>query len=1163
MVGIVIKQDMNLNPLQGNRISRPNAGSTLERADKNISSSMTHGSANPQQRDAFLLSTTDNTYPLGTYNNRAQITDRELFNSSSNAESTHTLTDSTQRKRVKRNSITSTNTFAQNFDQTTRGKFARLQQEAEQYRRSTDILIKAMKQKGGLMQESKIEGICFNTDRLMKDVAKHYANFSADKTVSEFMHDRLTRESDDIKDFLNNKNLINRWISARPNATDSDLLDYAKSLLSETARNEILPINVSEPFSQYLDTLLYELDWVDWGKANKNINSPLQAIHALYVYGNHKNRPEYFSDMPKLDGLALGERIAKGSPIINIAVGLNDYEKIQLDKAALLFCLAVEPNLQIQEAPRDAMTLGTQLTLLRESFLLKLRDEWWMSQMFMPNNTRSNIYFDQNALVHAQGKTITDLANDTTITSIPGINTRHPQAIERLVRQKLGRLGESTEYKFGTLQHGMATILKRSLLLQGNATPDSFGTEVEMVGQFITLCRTWETKQSIMLNPKLMLAQYLAHASGENVLVGATSTQQKITALQTYLAERWLANYGEPPQRFDRRAAALNILKTTVGPSTTEYDLTIVPQEYTRVVTNSVIEQKSQTPLDRFLYVADYPVLIDNSMAIEDHRLLPRALLQAAEEEYNRGLLINPWIQARAKENIRITGGELNTETLKTAQEALISEFHAETESERDWHAILRFIKGQPIIGSIWQFVEGLYNGNAEEMIGAIPVVGNIYEFEEGIRHGDVSRAISAIPVLGSGYQLEEALRKGDGLQVVLSAEAFIFDLATLKGAAKSAASKLGITEHTLLKETELPAAHAIGLRSYLTLSKTLDIPLKGPEHIDTMVENFKQSRPGLSAIDPYGIESLINHGELSLDITEEPISPFNAFGEEMDKYRSPGPRDGILPNEEGIYIDENLKYLKSGEHYYPVRYDIDNATWRVYFPDNPVKPAVPVRYVNGKWEIHSDVGLRGGGPYKIPKSTNDETSHSNAGNNDNTPLELRDPPPPEMRTLYNEEMSASDNYYNRRQQSMGEYYGPLKYGAQFGKKAYEGSFDVEGSITGHQMAPELYVERDKKSIRYFDIVTHGSPKKVLSITGEPVGPIEFATEFKRYVKYYPPGTPIRLFACETAKGGSRSFAQRFANAMNVPVKAYMADVANIDNKLAREKFAKIFLPET
>lgn len=74
------------------------------------------------------------------------------------------------------------------------------------------------------------------------------------------------------------------------------------------------------------------------------------------------------------------------------------------------------------------------------------------------------------------------------------------------------------------------------------------------------------------------------------------------------------------------------------------------------------------------------------------------------------------------------------------------------------------------------------------------------------------------------------------------------------------------------------------------------------------------------------------------------------------DLHADPGTR-GVLRDDMGQgYIDMSGKT-------YPVRYDEDNGTWRVYNPDDPAKFQYPVQQdEHGDWQVHDEVGLKGGG---------------------------------------------------------------------------------------------------------------------------------------------------------------------------------------------------------
>jgi hypothetical protein len=203
-------------------------------------------------------------------------------------------------------------------------------------------------------------------------------------------------------------------------------------------------------------------------------------------------------------------------------------------------------------------------------------------------------------------------------------------------------------------------------------------------------------------------------------IIGDQTT--RLDALTTYGNERLLSVFGTPP-RFERYAAAAEILRSR-GLSQDKID-----ELRTYVISGdnpNVTKTAYGDRVDEFLDRADWSGLIGSRMTLGvGVQIEPRHELQQAEERFNAELRSNPWIIARAKEN-------LWTKDVRPTQAALDAEINriaidleAETESHR-------------------ARVRGF-----ETWINMQPVAGPIYNIEEGIRHHDASRAAFGLFFLG------------------------------------------------------------------------------------------------------------------------------------------------------------------------------------------------------------------------------------------------------------------------------------------------------------------------------------------------------------------------------------------------------------------------------
>lgn len=97
------------------------------------------------------------------------------------------------------------------------------------------------------------------------------------------------------------------------------------------------------------------------------------------------------------------------------------------------------------------------------------------------------------------------------------------------------------------------------------------------------------------------------------------------------------------------------------------------------------------------------------------------------------------------------------------------------------------------------------------------------------------------------------------------------------------------------------------------------------------------------------------------------------------------GTRSGLLPDayigtpqgnlrsderHRQMVVDESgARYVPIGDHFYAVRHDPANRTWRAIQLHDPAKPGIPVELTAAGWRRHARVGLRGGNPNDVRRS--------------------------------------------------------------------------------------------------------------------------------------------------------------------------------------------------
>jgi len=90
---------------------------------------------------------------------------------------------------------------------------------------------------------------------------------------------------------------------------------------------------------------------------------------------------------------------------------------------------------------------------------------------------------------------------------------------------------------------------------------------------------------------------------------------------------------------------------------------------------------------------------------------------------------------------------------------------------------------------------------------------------------------------------------------------------------------------------------------------------------------------------------------------TRSGLLPQAYIGTPKGELRSDGHHPQMVVDETGA------RFVPIGNHFYAVRHDPANNTWRVVQLQEPEKPGIPVELTAAGWRPHARVGLRGGSP--------------------------------------------------------------------------------------------------------------------------------------------------------------------------------------------------------
>ncbi|MFC0696178.1 hypothetical protein [Paraburkholderia humisilvae] len=122
-----------------------------------------------------------------------------------------------------------------------------------------------------------------------------------------------------------------------------------------------------------------------------------------------------------------------------------------------------------------------------------------------------------------------DLADDPSLMRLPDFASLTQPARRRMVVDWLDAHGQDTQYRFGTFEHSMASVLKSAALSRGEAAPQPYATHETLGAAFVALARQWPSPDSTLIDPKILFALHLVKTHGIELHGPSPSRSQRQT----------------------------------------------------------------------------------------------------------------------------------------------------------------------------------------------------------------------------------------------------------------------------------------------------------------------------------------------------------------------------------------------------------------------------------------------------------------------------------------------------------------------------------------------------------------------------------------------------------------------------------------------------------
>jgi len=297
-------------------------------------------------------------------------------------------------------------------------------------------------------------------------------------------------------------------------------LSYMQALaMAETWRNS--PLTEVHPHEAYLFLKGLSLEgWVNWERASALPRRPSEILQAVFKRHGQalpkgwKKQPDVFAT-PDSQSL-YDEAALLLSQLRSRGMRLEGVDEAALPVAAdrRFRCATAEDLKWLALLEDDGQHALSCLQCEFKAVLTQeLQRDMLLNTLFVADsNNQNGVFFDGLALQNAFNLTFDQLLDLPQWRANSELSSQSKAQQRALLAERLTQLGESTQYRIGSVEHSAASVVLRVLRYQKQAPPahDRF-SPLECLKHLDT---EWQMQRNYPLRPWLLFSMHLARSSG-------------------------------------------------------------------------------------------------------------------------------------------------------------------------------------------------------------------------------------------------------------------------------------------------------------------------------------------------------------------------------------------------------------------------------------------------------------------------------------------------------------------------------------------------------------------------------------------------------------------------------------------------------------------------